>query len=383
MPDSTPPPSVPPPGHEPSARRSAGGGRPRRRLPRGGRRTPVVVAIGVALGLAACSQTSRPVSSPPGASVAPRSAGKASASRRTADPTRCPLTGTPAAGGVPARPALAIKIGNNPSARPQSGLDHADIVFEEPIEGAITRLLAVFQCQGAGQVGPVRSTRWIDMQLLPQFGHPAFGFAGGINPDQQLVANSGVYDLNFTNYYSDYVRSPARYAPNNLYTSTSTLWSLDPSHVPPPAVFAYSNTVPAGKPVSAAQLTYSGIYSVGWTWDPGIGAWARSVNGAVDDDLDGSRVVTSNVVIMTVQTTPGPYVEDSEGAHGVHSLTVGSGPVVVLRNGEAISGTWERSSVNAPFRFHTATGALIRLSPGHTWVNLLPVSGSLALTPAG
>ena len=96
----------------------------------------------------------------------------------------CPLTGAPAPGGVvPARPALGVKIGNYPGDRPSAGLNQADIVFEEPVEGAITRLLAVFQCTGASLVGDLRSAREPDIGILSQLSNPLFVHAGGIDPD--------------------------------------------------------------------------------------------------------------------------------------------------------------------------------------------------------
>ena len=95
----------------------------------------------------------------------------------------CPLTGLPAPGGaVPQRPAMAVKIDNYPAGRPQSGLDKADIVFEEPVEGGITRYAAVFQCQDVALVGPVRSARNIDIGILGQLGNPLLAHVGGINP---------------------------------------------------------------------------------------------------------------------------------------------------------------------------------------------------------
>src|SRR5664280_3756903 len=101
----------------------------------------------------------------------------------------CPLTGAPAPRGtVPARPALAVKIGNYPDDLPSSGLNQADVVFEEPVEGAITRIVAVFQCQGASLVGDLRSARQPDAGILSQLSNPLFVHAGGINPVIALLA---------------------------------------------------------------------------------------------------------------------------------------------------------------------------------------------------
>jgi hypothetical protein len=306
-----------------------------------------------------------------------------SASAVAASGPRCPLSDEPAPeGAVPARPALAIKVGNNPSARPQTGLNEADIVYEEPIEGAITRLLAVFQCHGAPQVGPVRSTRWIDVQLLEQFGHPVFGFAGGIDPDEALVRDSPVVDANFLREYDLYYRTDTRVAPNNLYVATTSLWGLDSAKTPPAPVFTFSTSPPKGLGATAttsATLTWSSIYDVTWTWDSGAGSWLRAVNGTADLETSGRQLQAANVVILRVETQPGPYVEDVEGDVGVHSITVGQGPLTVLRNGVAIHGIWQRSSIREPIRLLSAAGATIPLAPGPTWVELLPTDGQLQL----
>jgi len=299
----------------------------------------------------------------------------------------CPLTGMPAPGGkVPQRPALAIKVGNNPGARPQSGLSKADIVVEEPIEGLITRLVAVYQCQGSSTVGPVRSARWIDLQVLEQLGHPIFGFAGGINPDRALIRSSPLFDADYLGpAYSLYYRDNSQVEPNNLYVATASLWGLDHSRTPPPALFHYSKRAPTGTSVraaSSADLTWSSIMEVTWQWDASTGHWLRYYGTSPSDGASGAQMSATNVVIERVTTVPGPYVEDSEGAVGVHSITVGEGPVTVLRNGVAISGRWERSSVQQVTKLVTKSGRTIELEPGNTWVELLPYAGSLTLSPS-
>ncbi|MGC8512404.1 MAG: DUF3048 domain-containing protein [Acidimicrobiales bacterium] len=295
----------------------------------------------------------------------------------------CPLTGASAPGGTPpARPALAVKIGNDPAARPQSGLSNADIVFEEPIEGNITRLLAVYQCQEAPEIGPVRSTRWIDTQLLGQFGHPAFAFAGGIIPDVNLVADSSVYNLDLFTHSQASTRITSRYAPENLYTSTSALWALDPSKTPPSPIFHYGKPSEPGTPTSEATLLFSGILNVQWRWDASTAKWVRLYAGVPNVDADGTPVTATNVVIERVTTSPGTIPEDVNGALGVHSQTVGSGQVTILTGGSAYNATWSRPNTSVPTQFVGPNGQPVNLAPGSTWVELLPVQASLQLTQA-
>lgn len=348
-----------------------------------GRALRNVVTLAALVVLAGAGAVAVYVSQRQGTSRAPSPSTTASGLPAPQIAATCPLTGTPAPGGsVPERPAMAVKIGNNPSALPQSGLTHADVVFEEPIEGAITRLLAIFQCHEAPRVEPIRSTRWIDAQLLPELGHPGFAFAGGIIPDERLIARSGVFDLNFTRYYSAFARDTSRLAPNNLYTSTARLWAIDRSRTPPAPLFSYSKDPPAGgSPVAGVDLTWSSIYAVAWRWNPATGTWVRYLGSEPEVSASGATIQAANVVVETVRVTSGPYVEDAEGAHGVRSETLGSGPVLILRNGVAEPGTWERSSIDRPARFVAHGGSDIPLAPGSTWVELVPTYGTVKLVP--
>src|SRR6266702_2995767 len=105
-----------------------------------------------------------------------KASASASPSASPSAPPACPLTGAPApAGSVPQRPAFAVKIPNDPTGRPQTGLDKTDIVYEEPVEGGITRLIAIYQCTDVDRIEPVRSGRFVDIDVLQQFGHPVFG----------------------------------------------------------------------------------------------------------------------------------------------------------------------------------------------------------------
>src|SRR5438445_1471791 len=134
-------------------------------------------------------------------------------------PPVCPLTGVNPKGSVPNRPALAMKVENLPSARPQTGLSWADIVYEEPVEGSITRFIVVYQCQDASRVEPVRSARLTDPDILVQFGKPLFAYAGGVPKVVTAVREAGLIDVNFNTprAAADYHRDPNRSAPHDLY----------------------------------------------------------------------------------------------------------------------------------------------------------------------
>ena len=299
----------------------------------------------------------------------------------------CPLTGQPAAGGaVPRRPALGIKIGNYPDDRPSAGLNQADIVFEEPVEGAITRLLAVFQCQGASLVGDLRSAREPDVGILSQLSDPLFVHAGGIDPVIALLNSAPLIDKNLYSggNGSAIIYQPGRYSPYSTFVNTASLWAFDPSDTTPPApVFQYSTTLPKGAvPGSGASvhIPFSSTSDVTWQWSPSARKYLRSYSGSPDILIDKTQTAATNVVIMTVQTAAGVWVENEEGGHEVLVTQTGSGPLVVMRNGAAITGTWSRSVPTQPATLTAANGTPITLQPGNTWVELAPAGVPVTAT---
>jgi hypothetical protein len=300
----------------------------------------------------------------------------------------CPLTGAPAPGGaVPARPALGVKIGNYPGDRPSAGLNQADIVFEEPVEGAITRLVAVFQCQGATLVGDLRSAREPDAGILSQLSDPLFVHAGGINPVIALLADSPLIDENLYegSNGSAIIQQPGRVAPYSTFVNTASLWAFDPSDTRVPApIFQYSSTLPAGSVAgsgTSVHIPFSASSDVTWQWSASAGKYLRFYSGAPDILIDKSQTAAANVVILSVQTATGSWVENSEGGHEVDVTATGSGPLVVMRNGVAITGTWSRAALTTPATLTAANGTPITLQPGNTWEELVP--DGIPVTPAG
>jgi hypothetical protein len=286
----------------------------------------------------------------------------------------CPLTGQPARHGqVPDRPALAIKVENLPDARPQAGLDRADVVYEEPVEGGITRFIAVYQCHDAGRVGPVRSGRTTDPKILVQFGRPVMGYAGGQGPVVRAIDRAGVIDMNYDIAISAYTRDDSRPAPHNLYTSTRSLWkAAKATEGAPTPVFSYDPEVAGpSRKARAVHLPFSSYSDVYWTWSRTQAAWLRS-HGTVPHVLeDGTQVRAANVVVMQVQVTSGPIV-DAAGNHSPEVELTGSGKAYVFRDGRMVIGRWERATLKDVTTFVTKAGEEIALAPGVTWVELLP-----------
>jgi Protein of unknown function (DUF3048) N-terminal domain/Protein of unknown function (DUF3048) C-terminal domain len=306
---------------------------------------------------------------------------RATGTSHAAPPPACPLTGTPAPNGaIPARPALAIKVENAPEARPQTGLDRADIVFEEPVEGGLTRFIAVYQCYDANKVGPVRSGRTEDPLVLQQFGSPVMGFAGGANPVKKAIDRSPVIDENYLVASKAYTRDPSRLAPHNLYTTTKALWKAGKKDAKgsawtaPSPIFTYASTIAQkSRRVGTVHLPFSGYSDVYWKWSAKDRTWERSHGDVPHTLTDGQQVAATNVVVMSVKVKTGSIVDAAGNPSPVVSLT-GSGRAYVFRGGRMIVGRWNRPTADDVTTFTAKDGTTIALAPGTTWVELLPAS---------
>ena len=301
-------------------------------------------------------------------------------------PGACPLTGQPAPGGVPARPALAVKLDNLPAARPQYGLRSADIVYEEPVEGGLTRFIAIFQCRDATRVEPIRSARIIDPQIVEQYGaHPLFAYAGGIDAAVAAVASSPLVDVGTARAPAGtYRRDPARSAPHNLYSSTAALYAAGQArHAPevaPPAPFGFGPEPAGAAPAATLRIAYPAS-PVSWTWQAGAGEWARSYPSGPAAAAEGGTLSAANVIVVSVVMYPSAYVEDPSGVHENLLTLTGSGPVQVLRDGSVITGTWQRAALSERTRYLDGAGRPIPMAPGPTWVELVPTTVAVTRTP--
>ncbi|MGH9128497.1 MAG: DUF3048 domain-containing protein [Acidimicrobiales bacterium] len=295
----------------------------------------------------------------------------------------CPLSGVPAPGGViPNHPAVAVKVENSPEGRPQYGLNATDLVYEEPVEGGITRFIAVFQCHPEARIEPVRSSRIVDSLILPQLGRPVLGFAGGISQSVHAVAASGARTVNYITDPGPYREDPARAVPHQVETSTAALLAAagHPKGAPQP-IFTYSGKPPGGTAARAIHLDFSYAADVWWRWNAAGGRYLRFYGNTPARLGGGGQIDAANVVVERVKVTSSPYVEDITGAHQNYVGVVGSGPAEVARDGIVIRGRWVHPSPAAPTRLLDAAGKVIPLAPGPTWIELLPTTSPASPAP--
>ena len=302
-----------------------------------------------------------------------------------------PLTGLPvsqADAPLLFRTALAVKIDNldapGESAVPQTAIPKADVVFEEIVEGNITRLVAVFHSQQPGTVGPVRSARTTDVQLLPQLGHPLLAWSGG-NDGVVAAVQSSPFLINAgaDAMPGSYFRDRGRRAPHNLYARGDELWSKAPAGTPGPNQLFFYRTPgepnpPTAQGAQGVELSWGGggaSSNVGWRWDAKAGVYLRSQRGRPHLDSGGSQLNATNVVVLA--TNSGQSSADSRSPE---AQTVGSGEAFVFTAGTVIHGRWERPDIARPAVIVDDTGKAILLTPGRTWIEL-PRPGGTTVVP--
>ncbi len=285
-------------------------------------------------------------------------------------------------------PAIVVKMDNSPDARPQTGIERADVVYELLVEG-ITRFALVFHSALPEPVGPVRSARSSDIDLVSDLSKPLFAWSGG-NPgvmgEVAAAAGKGLLtDASYSAAFDAYFRSNDRVAPHNLYANLPKLLELKApqGQGAPKPLFAFrkSGVSAGGIPALGVSVDFGGGTVIDYLWDSARGGWRRfqvdARHGRADSattDVAGGQVTPANVVVMFTD-----YGESPSDSRSPMALTVGSGRALVYTDGHAIEATWTRPDALSPAVLRDASGAVVELSPGRTWVEL-PRTGSTVST---
>ena len=291
-----------------------------------------------------------------------------------------PLTGLSVEGGSLAHPSLVAKIDNHVAARPQVAIDRTDLVFEELVEGGITRYVAVWQSSIPDQLGPVRSIRPMDPDIIAPFGG-LVAYSGGqqrfvdaMNATGQI---SAIFDYDTTGLFS---RSSATTAPHNVILAAAEFVNRNASVTPPAQQYAYATTPAAasaatdGTPISVINTRFSNSSARSWTWNAEAGAYLRAQDGAPDLTSEGAQLRATNVVVLRVDVTVDQSIPKTE--------LIASGEASISTGGKTLAAIWSKDSQTAPIRLVDANGVTIRLAPGNTWFQLVPNgTGSADLVP--
>ena len=256
---------------------------------------------------------------------------------------------------------IAVKVENIDAARPQVGLNQADIVFVEEVEGGQTRLIAVYHSRFPGRLGPVRSARSTDVQLLPLFGKPGLVYSGANSRVQRKIDNASIVPI------SRSTRDNRRIAPHNVFVDLDAIARTTKVGRAKSIGWTFDRDRPEG--ARATKIT-SGVGNDKFTFRYAKKGYLVRWQGQTYADGDTGKLArAANVVIMKVHNH-GDGNRDVLGTPSVQSDTVGRGQVTIYRDGTKITGTWRRTKASGPLRFTDDSGKVIALKPGKTWVLL-------------
>jgi hypothetical protein len=281
------------------------------------------------------------------------------------------------------RPALVVKIDNvEPKARPQAGINEADVVYEERVEGSVTRLLAIFHSTDAAPVGPVRSGRTSDIPIFSTLHRPYFAWSGANNTFAQRLRAAAMVDVGYDAASDQYYRDGGRPGTSNLMLrSTDHIMRLPAEgSTPPPPIFTFrtpDNPQPAHwQPSAGVHISYGGSAGsapVEYRWN-GSG-WARFQKGTPHVDANGVQVAPANVIVHFAGYVP-TDVGDQFGVPIPEAQLVGDGPAWVFTAGGVVEGKWSKPALDVVTSYTDVDGNPIGLSPGRTWIALAPPGGT-------
>ncbi|GAA2415805.1 DUF3048 domain-containing protein [Streptomyces glaucosporus] len=283
---------------------------------------------------------------------------------------RSPFTGERV--GDPAAPVLAVKIDNVPAARPPTGLERADIVYVEQVEAGLTRLLAVYSSDLPPSVGPVRSARESDIELLRQFGEPALVYSGAQSKLVPVLEDSPVHLLPPGAAPGAYSRAPDRSAPHNLYVEPGAALDAAPDGVSgaDDIGFRFGAAPEGGRPDTGETVRFPNA-AVSFTWSGAEDRWLVSMDGRPATTSGGDRLGAPTVVVQRVAIRDSRF-GDRGGNITPYSDTTGSGEATVLRGGRAYEAHWSRPAPEDGTEFTTPEGGPVNFAEGQVWVVLAP-----------
>ncbi len=313
---------------------------------------------------------------------------------------------------------LGIMIENHVEARPQSGLSSADVVYEAVAEGGITRFLALFYCQSAAFVGPIRSARVHFMTMLQEYGtNPLYAHVGGANCDPESgsgCANGAkadalglISDLGWDNYndmnqfgvpfpyfWRDYERLPNRATEHTVYSSTAKLWDYaklkrELTNVDEEGVkwnehfesWKFQDEAPVAKRGTVAKIqlgfwnSLANDFSVVWSYDKTKNTYFRTNGGASHIDKNtGKQLDVKNVIVVFAKESPAN--DGYEGEHILYQLT-GTGDALVFQNGKAIKATWGKEDSETRMKWYDEDDKEISIVRGKVFVEIVPTGNKV------
>ncbi len=288
------------------------------------------------------------------------------------------LTGVQIDPEVNKRPVTSIQIENSPDARPQSSLHQAGVVFEAIAEGGITRFNASFLEAQPDYIGPIRSVRPYYAQLVAPF-DPVFVHAGGSADGLAKLRDLGLKDLDHGANGGAFQRVSDRFAPHNLYSSTSALDTVISARgygTSDVKSFLRKAEKPSATPTARTvdMNISSPLYNTHYDYDATTNSYKRSMAGAPHNDHRSGVQISPKVVVALVM---------GFSQNGIYSVyqTTGSGTAFIFQDGDVTQATWTKASDKGQITFTDATGKPLGLNPGQTWLTLVKAPNAVTFAP--
>jgi hypothetical protein len=287
-------------------------------------------------------------------------------------PPVCLLTGEEPEADLP-RPAVAVKIENSPQARPQAGLGEADVVFEEVVEGGVTRFAAIYHCGSTKKVGPVRSARFDDPKIVGPFTKVlAYSGANGI-VEKELQKNKMVLFTEQADTAKAFFRDPegsqdVHSLRMNVEKLRAEVDDLNAA-TPPEDVFTFGEVPASAKDAKKVTMNFSSSNIVMYRW--ARGAWRRFQDGAPFKVTPGGQVAVPNVLVQEVKVDPSCCIVDVTGNRSPDISLKGKGKLWLLRDGKVIAGRWAIGDDGIP-EYTTLDGDPLPFKVGSIWIELVP-----------
>lgn len=276
------------------------------------------------------------------------------------------------------RPAIAVKIENSTASRPQQNLHRADVVYEQAVEGGISRLIAVYHSDFPDEIGPIRSLRPMDSNIIGSYEGP-FVFSGAQRRFITQAANAGQLLLAQDTGASGFFRVSTKPAPHNLHGRMSDFEAqAGNADAPPPQfTFAYpgefATAQTEGETTTRVEVNMSRAATPRWDWDADQQVWLRSEGSTPHTMTDGSRISATNVVVLFVDIR---YTSAQGGSAVPETIVIDqSNGGYVISGDSYIEIEWSKGSRTDPFEMTTLDGEPVELMPGQTWIHLAPQSG--------
>lgn len=275
-----------------------------------------------------------------------------------------PFTGEPV---TALGPVLAVKIDNIAAARPPTGLTSADLVYVLPVEGGLSRILAVFSSRVPPVIGPVRSAREDDLEVLAQFGRPAFAYSGAAPHLLPFVQRARTVDL-YAGRADGYFRDPRRVAPHNLYARAGQLLAQASGASRARDIgFRFGPAPVGGRAIRSFPVSYAAA-AFSFSWSASQGRWLVSMDGKPARAAEGGQLSAPTVVVQYTKVRTSRFLE--AGSRPPYAESTGSGTAVVLRDGRAYDARWSRPAPDGGTAFTTTSGQPMTFNRGPVWIVL-------------